>query len=90
MITKTKIAICVAVLISAASTGFAKDQNARRAHAEVTTESNGPIHSFVQAQFRRQGRCWVPTRDQGDEYGADTRGVGYWGSCSEQGAVRSK
>ena len=90
MFTKTKIAICVAVLVGAASTGFAKDQNARRARAEVTTESNGLIHSFGQAQIHGQGRCWVPTRDQGDEYGADTRGVGYWGSCSEQGAVRSK
>ena len=90
MFTKTKIAICVAVLIGAASTGFAKDQDVRRARAEATTESNGPIHSFGQAQIRGQGRCWVPTRDQEGEYGGDSRGLGYWGSCNERGAVPFK
>jgi hypothetical protein len=85
----TKIAICVAVVVGSASAGFAKDQNARRARAEAVVETND--HSFSQARVAGQGRCWVPTRDQNDdEYGADTRGLGYWGFCREKGAVPSK
>lgn len=89
MINKTKIAICIAIVVGAASTSFAKDQNARRDRAEAVVETNG--HSFGQARVVGQGRCWVPTRDQNDdEYGADTRGLGYWGSCREKGAVPTK
>jgi len=88
--TKTKIALCVAIVVGATSTGFAKDQTARRARAEASAQSNGWLHSRAQAPADRQGNCWVPQADQSDEYGADTRGLGHWGSCNEKGAVRSR
>ena len=93
MFTKTKIVICVAIVVGAASAGFAKDKNVRRDRAEFSTQQNGRLQAFGQAPGagQAQGRCWVPTPDQNDdEYGADTRGLGYWGSCGEKGAVRSK
>jgi hypothetical protein len=88
--TKTKITICVAIVVGAASAGFAKDQNSRRDRAEGAVQSNGRLHSFAQGPADRQTNCWVPEADQGGEYGADTRGIGHWGSCREKGAVRSK
>ena len=89
MYTKTKIAICVAIAVSAASAGFAKDQNSRRDQVRAAQKTD-QLRSFGQANGRGQGNCWVPTRDQNDESDADTRGLGYWGSCSEKGAVPSK
>ena len=68
---------------------FREGSNARRDRAEAVVETNG--HSFGQARVVGQGMCWVPSRDQNDdEYGADTRGLGYWGSCREKGAVPTK
>ena len=52
MLTKTKIAICVAVVVCAASAGFAKDQNAGRNGAEVAGNSSA-LRSFGQAQIVR-------------------------------------
>jgi hypothetical protein len=54
--TKTKIAICVAVVVCSASAGFAKDQNAGRNGADVAAASGW--HSFGQAQNLRSN----PTR----------------------------
>ena len=88
MFTMTKIAICVALVVGSASVAFAKEPSPRRARAEAVVGTKD--HSFGRAGIVDQGRCWVPQRDDGDEYGADTRGLGYWGSCSEKGAVPSK
>ena len=90
MFTKTKIAICVVIIAGTASAAFAMDQNAQRARAEAATQADGPLHSFGQEQIRGQGRCWVAARDQDGEYSGDSRGLGYWGSCSEKGAVPFK
>jgi hypothetical protein len=90
VLTKTKIAICVAMVVGATTAGFAKDRNAPpdRAHAAANSSSR---HALGQAPIVQPGKCWVPARDQSDdEYGADTRGLGYWGSCGEKGAVPSK
>jgi hypothetical protein len=89
MFNKTKIATCVAIFIGATSAGFAKDQYTHRDPVRAAQKSD-QSYSFAQAPGQRRGNCWVPTRDDGDEYGADTRGLGYWGSCSEKGAVPSK
>ena len=52
MLTKTKIAICAAVVVCAASAGFAKDQNAGRNGAEFAADASGR-HAFAQAQIVR-------------------------------------
>ena len=52
MLTKTKIAICVAVVTCGATAGFAKDQNVRRNGIESGADSNGR-HSFGQTQIVR-------------------------------------
>jgi hypothetical protein len=86
---KTKIAISVAILIGTASAGFAKDQYTQKDQVRASQKSD-QFYSFAQTPGKRQGNCWVPARDDSDEYGADTRGLGYWGSCSEKGAVPTK
>ena len=52
MFTKTKIAVCAAVVVCAASAGFAKDHNAGRNAAEVAANSSN-WHAFGQAQIVR-------------------------------------
>jgi hypothetical protein len=70
MFTKTKIAICAAVVVCAASASFAKDQNAGRNGAEVAR------HSFGQAEIMRNptrrpisGAEWWQNRGIADEMG---------------------
>jgi hypothetical protein len=90
MFTKTKIAICLAIIVGVAPASFAKDQHSPRTRAQAAVDASGQ-HALAQTPVVRQGQCWVPTRDQNDdEYGADTRGLGHWGSCGEKGAVPSK
>ena len=90
MHTRTRIAICIAMIVGVAPASFAKDQNARRDQARASAQQSDQFHAFGQAGRGRSGQCWVPTRDDSDEYGADTRGLGYWGSCREKGAVPTK
>ena len=52
MFTKTKIAICAAVVVCAASASSAKDYNAGRNAAEVASTSSAR-HAFGQAQTVR-------------------------------------
>jgi hypothetical protein len=86
---KTKIAMCVAILIGTASAGLAKDQYTQKDQVRASQKSDRS-YSFAQAPGKRQGKCWVPTPDDSGDYGADSRGLGYWGSCSEKGAVPSR
>ena len=96
MLIKTTIAISIAMMVGAISPGLSKDQKARRDQSGAALQQSDRFHSFGQsalfgqAGVGRQGKCWVPTRDDSDEYGADTRGLGYWGSCNEKGAVPTK
>jgi hypothetical protein len=53
-------------------------------------QNSNAFSAFAQGAGRTQGNCWVPTRDISDEYGADTRGLGHWGSCGERGAVPTR
>jgi hypothetical protein len=85
---KAKIAICVAIVVGAASAGFAKDQDTRKAHAAAPKADQS--YSLAQSPYRKPGSCWVPMPDENDEGYADSRGLGYWGSCSEKGAVPSR
>ena len=65
MFTKTKIAICVATVVCAASAGFAKDQSSGRNGVEFGADSRC-LHSFSRAQIvqshpRRHGTATVST-----------------------------
>jgi len=96
MLSKTTIAISIAMIVSAISPSFPKGQKVRRDQSAAAVQqsdrfrSSGQTDLFRQGGVGRQGKCWVPTRDDSDEYGADTRGLGYWGSCKEKGAVPTK
>jgi hypothetical protein len=93
MLIRITTAISFAMLVGTVSPGFSKDQNARRDQA-VAGQPADRFHPLYQsgvfASGRRSGQCWVPARDDSDDYGADTRGLGYWGSCKEKGAVPTK
>jgi hypothetical protein len=52
MFTKTKIAVCVAVLACAATAAVAKDHNAGRNVTQIAADSSGR-HAFGQAQVVR-------------------------------------
>ena len=96
MWSKTKIAMCAVVVIGAtsvgASAGIAKTHNPRtRQPGEeqiVNSFNSFAQHSLTRAPARSRSTCWVPMGDDNDDYGEDTRGLGYWGSCNEKGSVR--
>jgi|KBSMisStaDraftv2_1062788.scaffolds.fasta_scaffold1707475_1 hypothetical protein len=89
MFNTTKIAICLGLMIGASSAALAKDQYTQKGMATSTQKSDG-FYSFGQAPGQTRGSCWVPTGDDSGEYGADSRGLGYRGSCGERGAVSTK
>jgi hypothetical protein len=86
----TRVAISLALVISAAPAALAKNHNPRQDRAEVTGTWTNRYQSFATAKFAGRGQCWVPERDMGDEFDSDTRGLGHWGSCNEKGAVPMK
>jgi hypothetical protein len=81
-----KVTLCVAILIGAASTGFAYDRHMHK-NQIMAAQKNGWLSSFAQVPAGAQGNCWIPARSEWD---ADDRGLGYWGSCSDKRAVPSR
>ena len=90
MFTLAKTAMCVAIAVGVASAIGSAAVASKREQAGVTFRSDQHVYPFGRAPIRQRSACWVPTRDDSGEYGADTRGLGYWGSCSEKGAVPFK
>jgi hypothetical protein len=81
-----KTTLCVAVLMSAASAGFAYDRHMQKEQVRAA-QKNGRLSSFAEVPAGRQGSCWIPARSEWD---ADDQGLGYWGSCSNKRAVPSR
>jgi hypothetical protein len=86
----TKTAMCIGIMAAVASVAAAGPAASKRHPNGMSSRDSRALSSFGQAQALQQGRCWVPTRDDTGEYGGDSRGLGYWGSCSEKGAVPFK
>jgi hypothetical protein len=75
MITRTKIALCIAIVLGSTSATLAQSAN-----RQPTTYARAPSQA---RQGSHAGDCWVPARGGAGLWREDSRGFGYWGSCSE-------
>jgi hypothetical protein len=74
MITRTKIALCIAIALGTSSATLAEGTNRQSTYAQAPSQVR---------QDSRANDCWIPARGGAGGWREDSRGFGYWGSCSE-------
>jgi hypothetical protein len=80
MIAKAKIALGMTIVLGTSSATFA--ESTYHQHSAGPSSTYGQAPSQV-VQDSRAGNCWIPARGGGGFWREDSRGFGYWGSCSE-------
>jgi hypothetical protein len=80
MIINAKVALCMATLLGTSSATWAESTNRQRSAESSSTYGQAPSQDL---QGARAGNCWIPARGGAGFWREDSRGFGYWGSCSE-------
>ena len=80
MIAKATIALGMAIVLGTSSTTLA--ESTYHEHSAEASSTYGQAPSQV-VRDSHAGNCWIPARGGGGFWREDSRGFGYWGSCTE-------